>query len=389
SDFSLFSSSNSCENPKFTATDRWFQRKMSTLTKQHLKIQKYARRIITRYYSCLEQTSPTGIDTYFRPVSKVSRLNKEWIMVHLEPMQLDDKQDVAMDLEQRTKQFIQLKGASISSIDAHPTDTGEGIIVLIIGCAEFEGEPMKYAQSVLLNIDELGEFYIHRDVLRFVDIEKTTYPDQIDQQLQKFDFLGAELRPRDLVVGRAFMDQYIEMTRAAPQNLDKFYFENSVVYRGNADGPLTSSTTLKGIQDLIGTQRMELSISSVDTYFSLKGLAIVILVTGMQNGKLFAESFLLTPKDSCYSYCVFQDIQRFFEPDQALPTASVPDTPTPPQDPAAPTATPSVPSVPTATPPVLSAPTATPPVPSAPTATPPVPAWATATRPVPAWPTAT
>ncbi|XP_058093372.1 nuclear transport factor 2-like isoform X2 [Magnolia sinica] len=132
--------------------------------------------------------------------------------------------------------------------------------------------------------------------------------------------------PSAQVVGNAFVHQYYHILHQSPELVYRFYQESSKLGRPEAEGAMSSITTMQAINEKIlsldyGECRAE--IKTVDAQDSFNG-GVLVLVTGYLTGKddvkrNFTQSFFLAPQDK--GYFVLNDIFRYME-DVAHPEES-------------------------------------------------------------------
>ncbi|XP_044506626.1 nuclear transport factor 2-like isoform X3 [Mangifera indica] len=141
--------------------------------------------------------------------------------------------------------------------------------------------------------------------------------------------------PSAQVVGNAFVGQYYHILVHSPELAHRFYHDSSMLSRPNANGEMTSVTTMKGINEKILSldfKNCEAEIKTVDAQESHMG-GVSLLVTGclMGNDNLrrkFVQSFFLAPQDN--GYFVQNDIFRYVEDSEVLekyPVNNIDDTP--------------------------------------------------------------
>ncbi|KAK3012282.1 hypothetical protein RJ639_012952 [Escallonia herrerae] len=132
--------------------------------------------------------------------------------------------------------------------------------------------------------------------------------------------------PSAEVVGNAFVEQYYHILHQSPDSVYKFYQDSSVLSRPDADGVMTTVTTMKGINDKICSldyTNYKAEIKTADAQDSYKD-GVTVLVTGCLTGKdnlrrKFAQSFFLAPQDK--GYFVSNDVFRYVEGSEPLETS--------------------------------------------------------------------
>ncbi|KAL2329868.1 hypothetical protein Fmac_017449 [Flemingia macrophylla] len=124
--------------------------------------------------------------------------------------------------------------------------------------------------------------------------------------------------PSAHVVGNAFVEQYYHILHHSPDLVYRFYQDSSVISRPDANGVMTSVTTMKGINEKIlslNFKEFKAEIKTADAQKSYKE-GVTVLVTGCLTGKdnmrrKFAQSFFLAPQDN--GYFVLNDVFRYVE----------------------------------------------------------------------------
>ncbi|XP_048318909.2 nuclear transport factor 2 isoform X1 [Ziziphus jujuba] len=120
------------------------------------------------------------------------------------------------------------------------------------------------------------------------------------------------------LVGNTFLQQYYRVLHESPEDVHKFYSESSVLSRPDADGVMTSVTTMQGINEKIVSldfQNYYTQILTADAQFSYKD-GVIVLVTGCITGnnkvkRKFTQSFFLAPQDN--GYFVLNDVFRYID----------------------------------------------------------------------------
>lgn len=124
--------------------------------------------------------------------------------------------------------------------------------------------------------------------------------------------------PTAEVVGNAFVLQYYLILHQSPELVYRFYQDSSKLGRPEAEGLMSSITTMKAINEKIISLNYggcTAEIKTVDAQESLGG-GVIVLVTGYLTGKdnvrrNFTQSFFLATQDK--GYFVLNDIFRFTE----------------------------------------------------------------------------
>ncbi|GJX85522.1 nuclear transport factor 2 [Tanacetum coccineum] len=119
-------------------------------------------------------------------------------------------------------------------------------------------------------------------------------------------------------VGKAFVDKYDQILRESPEQLYRFYRDNSTLGRPEASSSLSNTTTINGIKAKIQSHSYgdyKFEIKSVDAQESLEG-EVYVLVIGYLTGKekilkKFTQWFLVAPMDN--GYFVRNDMFRYIE----------------------------------------------------------------------------
>ncbi|KAG8652374.1 nuclear transport factor 2 isoform X2 [Manihot esculenta] len=133
--------------------------------------------------------------------------------------------------------------------------------------------------------------------------------------------------PSAEVVGNAFVEQYYHILHQSPELVHKFYQDSSLLSRPDADGIMTTVTTMQAINDKILSLNYEdytAEIKNADAQESYEK-GVIVLVTGCLTGKdnvkkKFSQTFFLAPQDK--GYFVLNDVFRFVEENVSLPNDS-------------------------------------------------------------------
>ncbi|XP_047332798.1 nuclear transport factor 2-like isoform X2 [Impatiens glandulifera] len=138
---------------------------------------------------------------------------------------------------------------------------------------------------------------------------------------------AASAIPSAQVVGNAFVDQYYHILHQSPELVFKFYQDSSILSRPDANGGMTTVTTVKAINEKIlslnyGNYTAE--IKNADSQDSHQSGVIVLVtgyLTGKENGKRkFAQSFFLAPQEK--GYFVLNDVFRYVDETEELEAGS-------------------------------------------------------------------
>ncbi|XP_020537475.1 nuclear transport factor 2 isoform X2 [Jatropha curcas] len=129
--------------------------------------------------------------------------------------------------------------------------------------------------------------------------------------------------PSAQVVGNAFVEQYYHILHQSPGLVHKFYQDSSLLSRPDADGTMTTVTTMQAINDKILSLNYEdytAEIKTADAQESYEK-GVIVLVTGCLTGKdnvkkKFSQTFFLAPQDK--GYFVLNDVFRFVGEDESL-----------------------------------------------------------------------
>ncbi|XP_050223736.1 nuclear transport factor 2 [Mercurialis annua] len=130
--------------------------------------------------------------------------------------------------------------------------------------------------------------------------------------------------PTANVVGNAFVEQYYHILHQSPELVHKFYQDSSLLSRPDADGTMTTVTTMQAINEKILSLKYEdctAEIKNADAQESYEK-GVIVLVTGCLTGKdnvkrKFSQTFFLAPQDK--GYFVLNDVLRFVEETDSLP----------------------------------------------------------------------
>ncbi|KAF2282319.1 hypothetical protein GH714_043848 [Hevea brasiliensis] len=133
--------------------------------------------------------------------------------------------------------------------------------------------------------------------------------------------------PSAEVVGNAFVEQYYHILHQSPGLVHKFYQDSSLLSRPDADGTMTTVTTMQAINDKILSLNYEdytAEIKNADAQESYEK-GVIVLVTGCLTGKdnvkkKFSQTFFLAPQDK--GYFVLNDVFRFVGENESLPNDS-------------------------------------------------------------------
>ncbi|KAF2312868.1 hypothetical protein GH714_040924 [Hevea brasiliensis] len=138
---------------------------------------------------------------------------------------------------------------------------------------------------------------------------------------------SSALAPSAEVVGNAFVEQYYHILHQSPGLVHKFYQDSSLLSRPDADGTMTTVTTMQAINDKILSLNYEdytAEIKNADAQESYEK-GVMVLVTGYLTGKdnlkkKFSQTFFLAPQDK--GYFVLNDVFRFVGENESFPKDS-------------------------------------------------------------------
>ncbi|KAI7733304.1 hypothetical protein M8C21_025294 [Ambrosia artemisiifolia] len=124
--------------------------------------------------------------------------------------------------------------------------------------------------------------------------------------------------PSAQVVGNAFVEQYYHILHQSPELVHKFYQDSSILSRPDANGQMSSVTTMQAIDEKIQSldyKNCKAEIKTADAQDSHQS-GVIVLVTGCLTGKdnvkrKFAQTFFLAPQEK--GYFVQNDVFRFVE----------------------------------------------------------------------------
>ncbi|KAK6921007.1 Nuclear transport factor 2 domain [Dillenia turbinata] len=124
--------------------------------------------------------------------------------------------------------------------------------------------------------------------------------------------------PPAQVVGNAFVEQYYHILHQSPELVYRFYQDSSVLSRPDANGSMTSVTTMNAINEKILSldyQDYKAEIKTADAQDSYND-GVIVVVTGCLTGKdsvrrKFTQTFFLAPQEK--GYYVLNDIFRYVE----------------------------------------------------------------------------
>ncbi|KAL0343796.1 UNVERIFIED_CONTAM: Nuclear transport factor 2 [Sesamum angustifolium] len=127
--------------------------------------------------------------------------------------------------------------------------------------------------------------------------------------------------PSAQVVGNAFVEQYYHILHHSPELVFRFYQDASVLSRPDADGLMTTVTTMKDcrVEKSEGYTSPWLAGFADSKEEKLQGFyrdGVIVLVTGCLTGKdnlrkKFTQTFFLAPQDK--GYYVLNDVFRYVE----------------------------------------------------------------------------
>ncbi|XP_076949675.1 nuclear transport factor 2-like [Bidens hawaiensis] len=128
----------------------------------------------------------------------------------------------------------------------------------------------------------------------------------------------ATVLPSAQVVGNAFVEQYYHILHQSPELVHKFYQDSSILSRPDANGFMSSVTTMQAIDVKIQSldyKNCKAEIKTADAQDSHQS-GVIVLVTGCLTGKdnikrKFAQTFFLAPQEK--GYFVQNDVFRYVE----------------------------------------------------------------------------
>ncbi|KAK1435827.1 hypothetical protein QVD17_01597 [Tagetes erecta] len=140
----------------------------------------------------------------------------------------------------------------------------------------------------------------------------------------------ATVLPSAQVVGNAFVEHYYNMLHESPELVHKYYQDSSILSRPDANGLMSSVTTMTAIDEKIQSldyQKYKAEIKSVDAQDSHQA-GVIVLVTGCLTGKdnvkrKFAQTFFLAPQEK--GYFVQNDVFRYVEENEPVEKTSTAD----------------------------------------------------------------
>ncbi|CAA7039315.1 unnamed protein product [Microthlaspi erraticum] len=129
------------------------------------------------------------------------------------------------------------------------------------------------------------------------------------------------------IVGNAFVQKYYNHLYDSPEEVHRFYLEDSVLGRPGSDGEMVSVRSLKAINEQIMSfdyKSSKIHILTADSQGSYKN-GVVTLVTGLLTVKdgermRFSQSFFLVPQNG--SYFVLNDVFRYVSDEFVEPEAT-------------------------------------------------------------------
>ncbi|KAK6925122.1 Nuclear transport factor 2 domain [Dillenia turbinata] len=135
--------------------------------------------------------------------------------------------------------------------------------------------------------------------------------------------------PSAQVVGNAFVEQYYHILHQSPELVYRFYQDSSVLSRPDANGSMTSVTTMNSINEKILSldyQDYKAEIKTADAQESYKD-GVIVVVTGCLTGKdsvrrKFTQTFFLAPQEK--GYYVLNDIFRYVEESESVDVPILP-----------------------------------------------------------------
>ncbi|XP_061360343.1 nuclear transport factor 2-like [Gastrolobium bilobum] len=140
---------------------------------------------------------------------------------------------------------------------------------------------------------------------------------------------ASDAAPTPQMVGNAFVEQYYSILHQGPDQVHRFYQEDSVLSRPEEDGTMTTVTTTAEINRKILSldyTSFRVEILSADAQPSYKD-GVMVVVTGCLTGRdnlkrKFTQSFFLAPQDK--GFFVFNDVFRYVDEYKSVDIDSVP-----------------------------------------------------------------
>ncbi|KAI4303758.1 hypothetical protein MLD38_039354 [Melastoma candidum] len=129
--------------------------------------------------------------------------------------------------------------------------------------------------------------------------------------------------PSAEVVGNAFVEQYYHILHQSPGMVHRFYQDSSLLSRPDANGVMSTVTTMQAINEKIVSLNYEeytVEIKTADAQRSHEK-GVIVLVTGCLTGKdnarrKFTQTFFLAPQDN--GYFVLNDVLRYIGESEPL-----------------------------------------------------------------------
>ncbi|KAI4303740.1 hypothetical protein MLD38_039337 [Melastoma candidum] len=133
--------------------------------------------------------------------------------------------------------------------------------------------------------------------------------------------------PSAEVVGNAFVEQYYHILHQSPGMVHRFYQDSSLLSRPDANGVMSTVTTVQAINEKIESLNYEeytVKIKTVDAQRSHEK-GVIVIVTGCLTGKdnarrKFTQTFFLAPQDN--GYFVLNDVLRYIGESEPLNAAT-------------------------------------------------------------------
>ncbi|KAK2434397.1 nuclear transport factor [Trifolium repens] len=135
--------------------------------------------------------------------------------------------------------------------------------------------------------------------------------------------------PTTQMVGNAFVEQYYSILHRNPDQVHRFYHEESVMSRPEEDGTMTTVTTTAEIDKKLKSldyTSFRVEVLSADAQPSYTN-GVMVVVTGCLTGtdnvkRKFAQSFFLAPQDN--GFYVLNDVFRYVDAYKSVDIEAVP-----------------------------------------------------------------
>ncbi|GMI90551.1 hypothetical protein HRI_002724400 [Hibiscus trionum] len=133
------------------------------------------------------------------------------------------------------------------------------------------------------------------------------------------------LKPQE--VAAVFVEQYYLMLRDFPQQIYRFYDDSSMVSRSGPDDVVINFTTIADIEKhlLSSLHCKQYRIVSCDSQWTFNQSLFVVVIgyftTENDQVLKFNQSFVLAPIKTIYRYFISNDILKFIDEEERIPTA--------------------------------------------------------------------